>query len=199
MFVWLSGNTLKYYARTVGQHPRRYVGGGPEIKNHGVTEAMGRSMHLQVDVWSLGVVLYAGLVGRPPFETADVKATYKRIKANDYCFPDAVPLSDDAKHLVRWALSPAPEHRPTLSQMLSHPFVVTNRTRPVRGECGAVSEADGGMGLSVRMCPLARGLAGLCQYLHTKRSKGPFDVSADSFASSVTAPTSHPTRRKTAV
>jgi serine/threonine protein kinase len=102
----------------------------------------GRGMHLQVDVWSLGVVLYAGLVGRPPFEAADVKATYKRIKANDYCFPDAVPLSDDAKHLVRWALSPAPEHRPTLSQILSHPFVVTNRTRPMREKCGAVGRME---------------------------------------------------------
>jgi len=36
----------------------------------------------EVDVWALGVVLYTCLVGKPPFETSDIKSTYKRIRAN---------------------------------------------------------------------------------------------------------------------
>jgi len=38
----------------------------------------------EVDVWSIGVIVYTLLIGRPPFETKDVKTTYKRIKMNAY-------------------------------------------------------------------------------------------------------------------
>jgi polo-like kinase 1 len=49
----------------------------------------GRSGHsYEVDVWSLGVVCYTLLVGKPPFETSDVKTTYRRIKMNSYSFPE---------------------------------------------------------------------------------------------------------------
>lgn len=41
----------------------------------------------EVDVWSIGVICYAMLYGRPPFETNEVRATYQRIKACDYNFP----------------------------------------------------------------------------------------------------------------
>ena len=36
----------------------------------------------QVDIWSFGVIFYTLLIGKPPFETSDVKATYRRIKMN---------------------------------------------------------------------------------------------------------------------
>ena len=44
----------------------------------------------EVDIWSTGVVLFTMLVGRPPYESKDVKSTYKRILANNFTFPEHV-------------------------------------------------------------------------------------------------------------
>ncbi len=54
----------------------------------------------EVDIWSLGVIIYKLIIGKPPFETSDVKATYERIKKNNYTFPENVPISDAAKDLI---------------------------------------------------------------------------------------------------
>ncbi|RLN44134.1 hypothetical protein BBJ28_00010608, partial [Nothophytophthora sp. Chile5] len=77
----------------------------------------------EVDIWSTGVVMYTLLVGRPPFETDDVKATYKRIRANDYEFPAAAHVSRSAQSLIRGILRSNPEDRPSLEQILKHPFL----------------------------------------------------------------------------
>ena len=54
----------------------------------------------EVDLWSIGVILYTLLIGRPPFETSNVKTTYKRIRMNNYSFPEHVQISSKAKDLI---------------------------------------------------------------------------------------------------
>jgi len=84
----------------------------------------------EVDVWSVGVIIYTMLVGKPPFETPDVKTTYQKIKANSYSFPDHVPLSDPAKNLIRQILLRDPTKRLTLDEILAHPFCNHGGTIP---------------------------------------------------------------------
>lgn len=36
----------------------------------------------EVDYWSIGVIMYTMLIGRPPYESQEVKQTYKKIKTN---------------------------------------------------------------------------------------------------------------------
>jgi polo-like kinase 1 len=44
--------------------------------------------------------MYTLLIGKPPFQSKDVKSTYKRIVANQYSYPDDVYVSQDAKDLI---------------------------------------------------------------------------------------------------
>jgi len=76
----------------------------------------------EVDIWSLGVITYTLIIGKPPFETQDVKATYKRIKANNYSFPEGAIISEYAKSLITEILVTDPAKRPSLDQILAHDF-----------------------------------------------------------------------------
>ncbi|GJD07320.1 Serine/threonine-protein kinase plk-2 [Galdieria sulphuraria] len=76
----------------------------------------------EVDIWSTGVVFYTMLVGKPPFETSDVKSTYKRIKENIYSIPESLDLSTSAIELIGSILNSDPAKRLSLDEIRSHPF-----------------------------------------------------------------------------
>ena len=77
----------------------------------------------EVDIWSLGVVLYAVLIGKPPFETPEVKMTYEKIRKGLYTFPESIFIHDDAKSLIHSIFKLDPSQRPTLDDILAHPFL----------------------------------------------------------------------------
>ena len=58
---------------------KRTICGTPNYISPEVLE--GKQGHsYEVDVWSLGVIIYTLIIGKPPFETNDVKTTYKKIR-----------------------------------------------------------------------------------------------------------------------
>ncbi|KAL4513162.1 hypothetical protein ABPG72_017847 [Tetrahymena utriculariae] len=85
----------------------------------------------EADIWSLGVILYTLLIGKPPLVTHDVKTTYRKIISNTYSFPDHAPIPDSAKALIQLIQQQDPGKRPTLDEILAHPFINNGGTIPV--------------------------------------------------------------------
>jgi polo-like kinase 1 len=44
--------------------------------------------------------MYTLIIGKPPFETNDVKTTYKKIRSGQYAFPENATISTEAKDLI---------------------------------------------------------------------------------------------------
>uniref|UniRef100_A0A671Q4Y6 Serine/threonine-protein kinase PLK n=1 Tax=Sinocyclocheilus anshuiensis TaxID=1608454 RepID=A0A671Q4Y6_9TELE len=89
--------------------------------NYLAPEVLNRRGHgTESDVWSLGCVMYTLLCGNPPFETLDLKETYKCIKEVRYSLPRS--LIPSAQKLISAVLQKDPSDRLTLDQILAHEY-----------------------------------------------------------------------------
>ncbi|SCW01504.1 LAFE_0E01112g1_1 [Lachancea fermentati] len=74
----------------------------------------------EVDIWSIGVMIYALLIGKPPFQAKEVNIIYERIKTGDYIFPKEKPISTEAIILIKDILSIDPLERPSLDEIIDY-------------------------------------------------------------------------------
>ncbi|KAM3917659.1 serine/threonine-protein kinase PLK1 [Leptodactylus fuscus] len=89
--------------------------------NYIAPEVLGKKGHsFEVDIWSIGCIMYTLLVGKPPFETSCLKETYMRIKKNEYSIPKHInPI---AAALIQRMLRSDPNTRPTIDELLTDEF-----------------------------------------------------------------------------
>ena len=126
----------------------------PDGRLHGTPGYIAPEMILQLpfdhkcDVWQLGVLAYILISGIPPFEEPQelegtpegMEQMFEYIKAGDYFpFDQYQPMngeenpweicSEDAKDFVRKALTPDTSKRPSMKEMLLHPWIENDETR----------------------------------------------------------------------
>ncbi|OMJ73441.1 hypothetical protein SteCoe_27858 [Stentor coeruleus] len=85
-------------------------------------EVIDGSHSYEADIWSLGIVLYTILLGKPPFHTDNSQKTYSKIKSGNFSYPENCSISDSAKELINRILIVDFTLRPSLDQILESDF-----------------------------------------------------------------------------
>jgi serine/threonine protein kinase len=75
----------------------------------------------KVDIWSLGVVLYAMCSGGMPWTSHDAREVRAQVLAGRFELPRVVPPV--IRSVIERMMDPDPEQRPTVSELLEDPWV----------------------------------------------------------------------------
>ncbi|ORY01928.1 Pkinase-domain-containing protein [Basidiobolus meristosporus CBS 931.73] len=77
----------------------------------------------EVDIWSIGIVLYVLVCGKVPFDDQNQPALHAKIKRGHVDYPNWLSSDLDCKHLLSRILVTNPSERANMSEILRHPWI----------------------------------------------------------------------------
>ena len=88
------------------------------------------------DMWSIGVIMFTMLCGRPPFgvgEDGDDKETLQQVLTGSFEMNEDEweDVSDEAKELVTKMLAYFPDDRISANDAIKHPWIAENTNRVI--------------------------------------------------------------------
>lgn len=100
------------------------------------------------DIWSCGIILFALLTGRLPFDDDNIRTLLQKVKAGVFDMPaDIDPAAQD---LLSRMLEKEPEERITMPEVMAHPFFTHHPLRLTGGRSMPTPLALGEMAKPVR-------------------------------------------------
>ncbi|KAK1752407.1 cell cycle serine/threonine-protein kinase CDC5/MSD2 [Echria macrotheca] len=116
----LTGKDMQIMRRTTLCGTPNYI--APEILEKGK-----KGHDHMVDIWSLGIIIFAMLTSKPPFQSSTTDEIYRRARDRDYEWPNPETsqkyISHEAKDLVATMLQDA-DMRPEPDAIVQHPFFI---------------------------------------------------------------------------
>ncbi|KAJ3074365.1 Map microtubule affinity-regulating kinase [Podochytrium sp. JEL0797] len=82
----------------------------------------------EVDIWSMGVILFALLAGKLPFRDSNVKDLYKKITSSAFDLPPCI--GKESGDLIKIMLKADPTERASLEQIRNHEWVTAGYEGP---------------------------------------------------------------------
>lgn len=109
--------TLDYISPEVLRCPQKQL---PEENKEKILLGYGSG----VDVWAVGILAAELITGTTPFASTTKQETERCITYEDVLFSSTFKVSGMAKDFIKTALIKNPRKRPTISQLLEHPWLL---------------------------------------------------------------------------
>ncbi|KAA6415917.1 MAG: PLK kinase [Lasallia pustulata] len=118
--ILVSESDVKGFSR------RQTMCGTPNYIAPEILEKAKKGHDHKVDIWAVGVILFAMLTGIPPFQSNTQEEIYRKVRKIDYVWPEHASCTNfipsEAKALVSMLLRVDAAERPDPDHIVAHPF-----------------------------------------------------------------------------